>query len=77
MIVDGYTMRVKKVLVSDKMELQKAGNIITPTRRVRLILENGAIFDRAFLAFHIDEGVVVKNFEKEEDQWKLYEPNNV
>ena len=76
-MIEAYTtLRVVKVIVGE-ITTQTEGNIVTPIRRVRLILENGAIFDRSFLGFAFDHDWMVQNFKDEKDKWKLYEPNAV
>jgi hypothetical protein len=67
-------VKIVKVIVSDIINVIDS-NIITPTRRVRLILDYGAIYDRTFFGFSVDENFVVQNFREEEDKWTKYEAN--
>lgn len=75
MTVDGRTMRIAKVMLCEEVVTKTAKkNVVFPFRRARVILENGAIFDRYFDCWSITETFAVQNFKDEEDKWTRYNP---
>jgi hypothetical protein len=71
-------MKIVKRIIDPEIKAEshpKASNVVRPTRRVRVILENGEIWDTRFIAFgDVTPESVDKAWVEKRELWIRHDP---
>jgi len=75
METENRKFRVSKVLLGQPYDINQPDNVMIPAVDVRVIVENGGMYQRTMLSFGLNEESVRRSWDQDHDKFLKIDPN--
>jgi len=73
---ENQKFRICKVLIGAPYIIHQPNNLLIPVSDCRVIVENGGIYQRTFLAFGLSKERVIQSWDAEFEKFNKIDPNH-